>query len=451
MKLPGDRILIVDDDDEIRELLRDRLHAEGYAVTEASTGSEGLERIRAEDPNLVLLDLQLPGLDGLSVLEQLQREGMETTVVVITAYGSIEHAVEAMRLGAYDFIPKSFESERIRAIIAKGVERDHLRRENAYFRDLVTSAVSPFIAESPVMQEVMKIARKVAASPTTVLLLGESGTGKEVLARAIHAWSDREDHPYVVVNCVALAENLLESELFGHEKGAFTGADRQRKGKFEVARGGTLLLDEIGATPPSLQLKLLRVLQEGTFERVGGNQSLHADVRIIAATNRDLEKAVAEGRFASDLYYRLNVVPIHLPPLRQRGEDIPPLARYFLQKHTRRTKREIAAIAPQALECLRRYDWPGNVRELENAVERAVVLSTGPEIYLKDLPELLLGIQSAGVEDLEEGYHALMARHKRRVIQQALEQCGGNQTKAARLLGLQRTYLVRLIRQLKLR
>jgi DNA-binding NtrC family response regulator len=445
------RILIVDDEADIRETLGDRLEAEGYAVMAAGDGAEGLERIRREAPEVVLLDLNMPVMDGMEVLSRIKAEGLDPTVVMITAYGTIERAVQAMKAGAYDFIPKPFDPDHIRVVVAKAVERERLRHDNAFFREQTRGAAPPLIGSAPGMQEVLRIGRRAADSSATVLLLGESGTGKEVLVRAIHEWSPRRERPFVAVNCVALAENLLESELFGHEKGAFTGADRQRQGRFEVAHGGTLFLDEIGPTTLAFQLRLLRVLQDSTFERVGGHQPLATDVRVIAATNRNLEQAIAEGKFLQDLFYRLNVIAIRLPRLCERAEDIPDLARFFLRKFVHEAKREVVGFAETALACLSAYAWPGNVRELENAIERAVVLGLDEEIWPEDLPEQILAAASSREQGALPGYHAAVEEQKRRIIREALEQYNGNQSRAAERLGLQRTYLSRLIKNLDLR
>ena len=453
MNGPRGRILIVDDDADIREMLTDRLEAGGFEVVTASDGAKGLQRIRREDLDLVLLDLQMPVMDGMGVLRGLQEERIDATVVVMSAYGTIALAVEAMKRGAFDFLPKPLEPDRIRLTVEKGVERQRMRRENAFLRE--AAGVAPtLIGDSPRMREVLKVARRAAESTATVLLLGESGTGKEVLARTIHGWSERRERPYVAVNCVALSEHLLESELFGHERGAFTGAVGQKKGRFEVAREGTLLLDEVGAMRPDLQMKLLRVLQEGAFERVGGTEALQTDVRVIAATNRDLERAMADGTFLKDLYYRLNVVTISLPPLRERQEDLPALSRFFLQKYAHEAKREVVGISEEAMTCLTAYAWPGNVRELENAMERAVVLGVAEEIGPEDLPDQVVGMAHVGGRDASPegvGFHASVQAFKRQFIRGALEKAGGNQSRAAEMLGLQRTYLARLIRTLEVR
>ncbi len=448
----GARILIVDDDAHLRLTLGDRLRASGYEVSEAANGEAGLQVVRALEPEVVMLDMQMPGMDGLEVLRQLQREEISTTVVVITAYGSIEVAVEAMREGAFDFVPKPFKPERISVVVQKAVEHERLRRENEWLHSEMDQVKNAPTSKAASMREVLEMARKVAQSSATVLLLGESGSGKGVLARSIHDWSTRRALPFVVVNCVALPDQLLESELFGFEKGAFTGAEKQRKGRFELARGGTIFLDEVGATSKDFQLKLLRVLQEGAFVRLGGEREIHTDARIIAATNRNLEEAVRSGRFMEDLYYRLNVVPISVPPLRQCREDIAELARSFLQKYAHETKRHVVAIATDAIACMEDYDWPGNVRELENAIERAIVLGRDEHIEVDDLPEQVRnGDKGTGRSDLELGFHEAVEVCKRDLIERALERTDGNQSQAAELLGVQRTYLNRLLKQMGLR
>ncbi|MBI4551423.1 MAG: sigma-54-dependent Fis family transcriptional regulator [Candidatus Latescibacteria bacterium] len=460
------RVLIVDDEVDIQEELEDWFEAQGFDVVHASNGMEGLQRIRTEPLDLVILDLQMPGMDGMAVLRQIEAEGIDTTVVVITAYGSVERAVQAMKAGAFDFIPKPFETEHLRVVVEKAMERERLRREHAYLQEEAAGAVPALIGNSPKMRDILAVAQRAAQSTTTILLRGESGTGKEVLARAIHHWSPRQDRPFVAVNCVALAESLLESELFGHEKGAFTNAYRQKKGRFELARGGTILLDEIGAMKPDAQLKLLRVIQEGEFERVGSDHAhaIKADVRVIAATNRNLEQAIVDSTFLQDLYYRLNDVSIVLPPLRERKEDIPALAQFFLQKYAHETKREVTGISDVAMAYLTASTWPGNIRELENAIERAVVLSPGPEIRPKDLPEQIVGTKVAPtwettVASLDEWLHAMMQQDRGETVRNFLEtmeemairvavaHTKGNKSKAAALLGLDRKQVERRMRK----
>ena len=425
------RILVVDDDPHIRQALVERFRARRFDVLSAGSGKEALARITRDHPDVTLLDLQLPDGDGFGVLGKLREEGIEATVVVITAFGTVDKAVQAMKEGAYDFIQKPFEPALVEETVRRALERSTLRRA-------ARAGGEPAIVGLAAAQE---LARKAAKTDATVLLLGESGTGKEVLARAVHRWSDRSAGPFVAVNAAALAETLLESELFGHEKGAFTGAQARRAGKFELAHGGTIFLDEIGDIAPTLQAKLLRVLQERAFERVGGTETVTVDVRVVAATNRDLKKRVAEKLFREDLFYRLNVVTVTLPPLRERRADIRPLAEHFL-----RELRAGARFSPDALAALERHDWPGNARELRNVVERATVLLEGNEVAPSDLPPEVL----AGASLPAECFHAQVDAYRKRLIQETLARFGGNQTRAAEALGLQRTYLARLIRQMGL-
>ena len=419
------RLLVVDDDPHIAQALVERFAARGFAVSTAASGKDAFAKIVREHPDAVLLDLQLPEGDGFSVLRRLREEGVDATVIVITAFGSVDKAVQAMKEGAYDFIQKPFEPALVEETVRRALERTSLRRVAR-----TQSVEVPVIG----LAAQVELARKAAKSDATVLLLGESGTGKEVVARLIHRGG-----PFVAVNAAALAETLLESELFGHEKGAFTGAQARRAGKFELAHGGTIFLDEIGDIPASMQAKLLRVLQERAFERVGGTETVSVDVRVVAATNRDLKRRVAEGKFREDLYYRLNVITIQLPPLRERRPEIRPLAEHFL-----RELRPGARFSPDTLALLERYDWPGNARELRNVVERATALLEGDEIGPGDLtPEVLLTSTLPA-----DSYHAQVDEYRRRLIQDTLARCGGNQTKAAEALKLQRTYLARLIRQM---
>jgi DNA-binding NtrC family response regulator len=429
------RLLIVDDDAHIAASLAERFQARGHMVATASNGREGLARIRKDAPDVVLLDLQMPEMDGFELLKKLREEGLETTVIVVTAFGTVEKAVQALREGAYDMLQKPFEPSLVEETVKRALERTSLKRMERVAR----VEIPPIIVTDARMKEVVELARKAARSESTILLLGESGTGKEVLARNVHLWSPRATGPFVAVNCVALNENLLESELFGHEKGAFTGALNRRTGKIELAHGGTLFLDEIGDISPSFQAKLLRVLQERSFERVGANESIAVDVRVIAATNRDLKKAVADGKFREDLYYRLNVISVAIPALRDRRADVSSLADHFAG-----VRKKISAEARKALEV---YGWPGNVRELKNAIERAMALCDGAEIGVGDLPGEVGEAPGAGPAG---GFHDKVEAERKRIVQEALAACGGNQTKAAELLGLQRTYLARLIKQMGL-
>ena len=451
MTRPRSRILVVDDDPDIRELLSDRLQLMRLEVVCAGDGEEALALLRQEAPPLTLLDLQLPRVSGMEVLHAIRRETIETTVIVITALGTPERAVEAMRAGAYDFIPKPLDPAHLEVVINKALERDSLREENRLLHGELDSLDRPLIGDTPAIQDLVRTAQQAAASNATILLRGESGTGKEILARAIHRWSPRRDRPLVTVNCVALSEELLESELFGHEKGAFTGAHQRKQGKVELANGGTLFLDEIGDIRPALQAKLLRLIQEQEFERVGGTRPIRVDVRFVAATNTDLERAMKEGRFRQDLYYRLNVVTLVLPPLRERKEDVESLARHFIEKYSAELKRPTKTISPAALAMLTRYEWPGNVRELENAIERAVVLSVDAEIGPKDLPILRGEPSDEAPEGASGTYHEAVLQFKRELLRSALAQANGNQTRAAEALGLQRTYLSRLLKDLGIR
>ncbi len=445
------RILVVDDDPDIVEVLGDRLVSQGHRVRAARDGVEAYGAIQEDPPDVVLLDLQMPRMGGLDLLRKLAAEGRDVTVVVITAVGTIERAVEAMKNGAYDFITKPFDPERVTMTVAKALERAGLKRTNQYLRSELSERAAEPIGASPAMREILETARRAAASRSTVLVLGESGTGKEVLARAIHGWSDRRSAPFVAVNCVALTEELLESELFGHEKGSFTGAVGQKRGKFEVADGGTVFLDEIAEVRPQLQAKLLRVLQEHQFERVGGTAPLSVDIRIIAATNRDLTQEIAAGRFREDLYYRLNVISLRMPPLRERPEDIQPLAAHFLERYAKETKRSVKGISAEALAALKAYEWPGNVRELENTIERAVVLGSSAELILEDLPSHVVEFGHSAEEGEQPFFHSEVRRFKGQLIRDAVRRSGGHHRKAASILGLNPTYLSRLIRNLRVK
>ena len=451
MTKPRSRILIVDDDPDILELLSDRLQLMRFEVACAKDGQEALSLLRQEAPPLTLLDLQLPRLSGMDVLHAIRREGLETTVIVITALGTPERAVEAMRAGAYDFIPKPLDPGHLEVVINKALERESLRAENWRLHSELEAEARPIIGRSPAVQDLIRTAKQAAASNATVLLRGESGTGKEILARAIHRWSPRREEPLVIVNCVALSEELLESELFGHEKGAFTGAHQRKRGKAELADGGTLFLDEVGDIRAPLQAKLLRLLQEHEFERVGGTRPIRVDARFIAATNANLEQAMKQGMFRQDLYYRLNVVSLCLPPLRARREDIDDLANHFVAKYCAELKRPPAAISPAAMTLLRGYDWPGNIRELENAIERAVVLSSATEIEPRDLPIAQTAMEEDSEGAADSSYRLAVLNFKRELLRSALLKADGNQTRTAEALGLQRTYLSRLLRELGLR
>jgi len=445
MELTGETILVVDDDPYIQQALEDRLVSLGYGVLVSADGKQALEMVERHRPQLILLDIEIPGMKGLDVLKEIRRRELDIPVIMITAYGSIDVAVQAMKEGAYDFIPKPFQSGHIGLVVQKAMERQRLRTEVDLLSEEVGRRYSLVAGNSSKMVEAIEAAKKAAASRSTVLLLGESGTGKELFARAIHNWSDRKNRPFVVINCVGLSKELLESDLFGHEKGAFTGAHQLKKGKMEIAHGGTVFLDEVGDVSPELQTKLLRFLQEREFERVGGTHAIRVDVRIIAATNRDLQTALKQGNFRADLYYRLNVVPIKLPPLRERKDDIPELARFFANRFAKETKRSTVEVTDSVLSKLMAYEWPGNVRELANVIERAVVLGHSAAIEVGDLAPIIATTEEKTSSE-KLSYHGAVDGHRRSVIIEALTKTQGNRAAAARLLGLERSYLLKLMK-----
>ena len=444
-----EKILIVDDDPQIRTLLAERLRFHKYRVSTAEDGEEGLGKFKKEGADLVLLDLMMPKLDGIATLERLKAEEPEVLVIIMTAFATIERAVEAIKMGAFDFIPKPCEPEHILLTIEKALERKSLVTEREYLKEEIESHYDMVWGESTEMKKIRELASKVAEAKSTILIQGESGTGKQVLARAIHNLSPRKSKPFVYVNCVALSEQLLESDLFGYEKGAFTGAYQRKKGRLETAHTGTVFLDEIGDITPVIQTKFLHFLESGEFERVGGTQPLKVDVRIIAATNRDLTQRVEEKKFREDLFFRLNVISITLPPLRKRKEDIPVLASHFLQKFNLEMQRRIDSIDPAALEILSGHRWPGNIRELQNVLERAVVLAPSDKVTPDLLPPQL---GQRGKEDISPGVPLddAIKRFKREFISQTLSLTKNNQSQAARILGIQRTYLNKLIKDLEI-
>ncbi|HDP25490.1 MAG TPA: sigma-54-dependent Fis family transcriptional regulator [Deltaproteobacteria bacterium] len=456
----GHTILIVDDERQNREYLSEILSEEGYAVTLASDGKEALERISQDLFHVVLTDLQMPHIDGLGVIQHLVEKKLTTIGIIYTGYGSVKTAVEAMKLGAFDYLTKPFKADEIRVVVKKALDHLALQKENTYLKQQLKTRYKfeNIIGSSEKMQKVFSMIDKVAATDSTVLVLGESGTGKELVARALHYNSSRSQNPFVPVNCGAIPEELLESELFGHEKGAFTGAFRTRIGRFELAHEGSIFLDEISEMSPNLQVKLLRVIQEREFERVGGVKSIRADVRIIAATNKILEEEVERGRFREDLYYRLNVIPIHLPPLCERTEDIPLLIRHFLEKSPYGNTPRKKVFSKKALAALTQYRWPGNVRELENLVERMVVLSEGDEIDLEDLPERIMAGLSSGSSmipriDLPEvglDLPTAVSEFEKSIIIQALNRSNWVKNRAAKLLHVNRTTLVEKIKKQKI-
>ena len=449
MKTLSGTILVADDAVDIREILSETLHSLGSRVITAANGQECLDKADKEAPELVLLDIEMPVKNRLEVLKELRQRGRDITVIMITAYGTIERAVQAMKEGASDFVTKPFDLDHIAIVVEKALERERLKRGLERFTEEAGQRYRLIGGESLKMKLAMETARKAAASKSTVLVLGESGTGKEVFARAIHNWSERRHEPFIAINCVGLSKDLLESELFGHEKGSFTGAHQLKKGKMELAHGGSVFLDEVGDISAELQTKLLRFLQEREFERVGGTQPIHVDVRVIAATNRDLSSSIKEGRFREDLYYRLNVIPILLPPLRERREDIPVLAQYFLRRFALETKKNFTGITAEAERRLVAYPWPGNVRELANAIERAAVLGQGPEITLEDLSPRIAYSEDEGTSD-GLSYRAAVDAARANVIRRALAATQGNRAAAARVLGLHKTHLLNLMKSLRI-
>jgi two-component system NtrC family response regulator len=436
------KVLLIDDDDSLRRVTEYSLHSAGFQVLSAADGKQGLASFHADEPRVVITDIQMPGLSGYEVLQQIKAERPETQVIVVTAFSSVEKAVEAMKQGAYDYLAKPFSRDELVLVVEKAFNLLGLQEENQRLRDELEHQAdfSHMVGNSDVMQNVFDVVRKVAPTEASVLITGESGTGKELIARAIHQGGGRCKEPFVAINCAAIPANLLESELFGHVKGAFTGAVHDRAGKFVEANGGTLFLDEVGEMPMELQPKLLRVLQEMVVEPVGG-KSRSVNVRIVAATNQDVEIAIEEGRFREDLYYRLAVIPIELPPLRERAEDLPLLIRHFLERFSANSPVDISA---DALDCMTAYPWPGNVRELQNAIERMVILSHGETIDRNSLPAKLcttsMSLRSRVLELPPEGYP--LEELEKEAVVQALARNGWNQTKAAAFLQVPRHTLI---------
>ncbi|MDR0338861.1 MAG: sigma-54 dependent transcriptional regulator [Desulfovibrio sp.] len=436
------RILIVDDDTGHRAMLRTLVSAWGGAVSEAGDGAEAIALCKEAPYDLILMDVLMPEVDGITALQAIKGYNPSIPVIIMTAFSNVESAVEALKSGAYDYLSKPLDFDEMRITLSRALDHSTLRHENRALKErLGAFDAGGLIGAAPVMKPLMEMLVMVAPSDATVLVCGESGTGKELIARAIHVNSRRGAGPFVAVNCAALSENLLESELFGHEKGAFTGADRRREGHFAHAHGGTLFLDEIGEISQSMQVKLLRVIQEREFQRVGGHQNIRVDVRLVAATNKNLAHEVEAGRFRQDLYFRLNVVTLDVPPLRDRVEDIPLLAAHFLERFSARNNKPIKGFTPAAMDCLLKYAWPGNVRELENVVERAVVLLVGDYISERELPPSLAGAVAAESARPADLVGLSLDEVEKRAVLQTLAACGGNKSEAARRLGVTRKTL----------
>ena len=467
-----DQILVVDDEANLRRVLAAQLSRDGYEVHTAEDGEAALAFLKEHHIDVVITDLRMPRLGGMDLLRSALREDPTLPVVILTAHGTVDTAVEALKTGAFDYISKPFDQDEVRLIVRKALRTRALSSRDATHADYGGAAVAPakarfgIIGSGPAIQDLYAMIDRVAATPTTVLITGESGTGKELVARALHESGGHEARPFIKVNCAAIPKNLIESELFGYEKGAFTGAVNSKPGRFELANGGTLFLDEIGEVPLEMQVKLLRVLQEGEFERVGGIKTIKVEVRLVAATNRDLKKEIAEGGFREDLFYRLNVVPLALPPLRERAEDIPELVEFFVTKFNGRLKKAIVGVEADALALLTQHRWQGNVRELENIIERAVLFADGVRITVSDLPPEIAGeastagttataVASAPIEISEDGLKqqvkAATSRLERDLIVRALKQTTGNVTHAARLLKISRKGLQLKMKELELR
>jgi nitrogen regulation protein NR(I) len=470
------QVLIVDDEPNLRKILAAQLSRDGYEVMLAEDGEQGLTMLRENHIDLVVTDLKMPKVDGMTLLREALRESPDLPIVMITAHGTVDTAVEALKLGAFDYLTKPFDKDEVRQVVAKALKTRQLAQEEATtdpvgFGSRTNDPGARFgiIGASPGLTDLYAVLERVADSPTTVLITGESGTGKELVARALHEHSTRKDKPFIKVNCAAIPKELIESELFGYERGAFTGAVSSKPGRFELANGGTLFLDEVGEIPVEMQVKLLRALQESEFERVGGIKTIHVDVRLVAATNRDLKKLIAANAFREDLFYRLNVVSIRLPALRERDTDIPLLVEHFLAKFNERLKKQVTGVEPEALDILSAYTWPGNIRELENVMERSVLFCDAQKLRVEDLPGELRGTGSGSVAPptsgeasgsgiplsgeggLKEHVKVAMSRLERDLVSRALKQTSGNVTHAARLLKISRKGLQLKMKELGLR
>jgi nitrogen regulation protein NR(I) len=460
------QVLIVDDEPNLRKILSAQLSRDGYEVMTAEDGEQGLALLKEHHIDLVITDLKMPKVDGMTLLRRALELEPELPIILITAHGTIDTAVEALKSGAFDFVTKPFDKDEVRQIVAKALKTRELRGADATSVPTGRGVRFGIIGDSQGITDLYAVLERVADTPTTVLITGESGTGKELVARALHEHSSRKDKPFIKVNCAAIPKELIESELFGYERGAFTGAVSSKPGRFELANGGTLFLDEIGEIPIEMQVKLLRALQESEFERVGGIKTIRVDVRLVAATNRELKKLIAGGTFREDLFYRLNVVPIRLPALRERTSDIPLLVEHFLVKFNERLKKKVEGTEPEASETLISYPWPGNIRELENVIERAVLFCDTAKLRAVDLPPEIRGIQAmanvplpeadlqaalAGEGGLKEHVKVAMSRLERELVSRALQQTTGNVTHAARLLKISRKGLQLKMKELGLR
>jgi two-component system response regulator AtoC len=465
------QVLIVDDEPNLRKILAAQLSRDGYEVMLAEDGEQGLSMLREHHIDLVVTDLKMPKVDGMTLLREALKETPDLPIVMITAHGTVDTAVEALKLGAFDYLTKPFDKDEVRQVVAKALKTRALAQEEATTEPIGATkdpgARFGIIGSSPGLTDLYAVLERVADTPTTVLITGESGTGKELVARALHEHSTRKDKPFIKVNCAAIPKELIESELFGYERGAFTGAVSSKPGRFELANGGTLFLDEVGEIPVEMQVKLLRALQESEFERVGGIKTIHVDVRLVAATNRDLKKLIAANAFREDLFYRLNVVSIRLPALRERETDIPLLVEHFLAKFNERLKKQVIGVEPEAADILSAYGWPGNIRELENVMERSVLFCDAQKLRVEDLPGELRGtagsvapptsdaageglpISSEG--GLKEHVKVAMSRLERDLVSRALKQTSGNVTHAARLLKISRKGLQLKMKELGLR
>lgn len=448
------RLLVIDDESNMRHMLAAMLKNSGYSVDTASEGLEGMKMLERSSYDFILCDIKMPKMDGMTFLKTAGDLVKHSTVIMMSAYGTVETAIEAMKLGAYDYISKPFKSDEVTLTLKKAEERERLKKENNFLRERIRNIQADnrfdcMVGQSKAMQAVFELAQKVARHNTTVLITGESGTGKELIARGIHFYSERADGRLIPVNCGGIPENLLESEMFGYKKGAFTGADRDKAGLFEAAEGGTLFLDEIGELPLSLQVKLLRVLQESEVRPVGDPKTHKVDVRVITATAKNLEAEMRRGTFREDLFYRLNVMQIHLPPLRERTEDIPPLCQLFIERFNGELKKNIASISPGAMSHLMKHPWPGNVRELENVIQRAVVLADQDALLPEHLPgSVVTGLENGHLDTLFEGFSLKEAQRslEKKLIAKALTETGGNRTRAARLLEISHPSLLSKIK-----